>query len=727
MMTRTSFKRACLAGSAALVAVAGLSAPSSAAIEEIIVTAQKRAQNIQDVPISMSTMDGASLENIFENGEDVLALAARIPSLYVESSNGRVAPRFYIRGLGNTDFDLAASQPVSVYIDDVIMENVVLKSTPLFDVSQVEVLRGPQGSLFGRNTSAGIVKFDTNNPTFEWEHSLKGSYGTYGSSTVQGVVSGPLADKVAARVAVHFQDRDDWIDNSFTGQDDVMGGFSEMAVRVKLLWEPADSTSILFTGHHRELEGTAAIFRANILGPNGLTQYFDRDVVAFDEGANNPQMYDGAGYSVRIDHEFDQGVSVTYIGAREETSGSSRGDIDGGNLVDSYAPYIIPFPSDTKDGIDDLEQTTHELRFASQGTVGYSWQFGGYLFDSEYQITTNPYFVAPSTLIHSNQAWAVFGQGSWDAGEDVVITAGLRYTNEEKGLHTVASPIPQADVSIEDDQVSWDVSMTWAYDETTNFYGRIASGYRGPSIQGRDVAFFGSPSTADSETNLSFEIGSKSELFNDRLRLNMAVYKYQVEDLQVSAVGGAGNLIQLVNLDKAKGQGFEVDAEYIVFDGLSVTLGYSWNDTEIDDPNLLVGICGSAQCTVTDPTVFVGPDEFAVVDGNPLPQAPDHILNLVVDYRAPAFDGHDFFFTGDLTYEGQKNLFLYEAKEFGVDGQYELGFRAGIAEVGGRYEIAIFGRNITDQENIKGAIDFNNNTGFVNDPRILGISFTGNF
>jgi iron complex outermembrane receptor protein len=152
----------------------------------VIVTAQKRSENIQEVPVSVATVGGEKLDALFAGGEDVLALSSRVPGLFVESSNGRAAPRFYIRGLGNTDFDLAASQPVSVIMDDVVMENVVLKSTPIFDVEQVEVLRGPQGTLFGRNTTAGIVKFDSVKPSQTFKANGTVTYGSYGSWTAEG-------------------------------------------------------------------------------------------------------------------------------------------------------------------------------------------------------------------------------------------------------------------------------------------------------------------------------------------------------------------------------------------------------------------------------------------------------------------------------------------------------------------------------------------------------------
>ncbi len=155
-------------GVAALTAALALGDPAlaqDATVGEVVVTAQKRSENLQDVPLSVASVSGERLQGLFAAGDDILTLSSRVPSLYAESSNGRAAPRFYIRGLGNADFDLAASQPVSVIMDDVVMENVVLKSTPLFDLDRVEVLRGPQGTLFGRNTTAGIIKFDTIRPS----------------------------------------------------------------------------------------------------------------------------------------------------------------------------------------------------------------------------------------------------------------------------------------------------------------------------------------------------------------------------------------------------------------------------------------------------------------------------------------------------------------------------------------------------------------------------------
>jgi iron complex outermembrane receptor protein len=189
-----------------VIALAGfLAAPAAAqmegVLEEIIVTAQKREESLQDVPISVATTSGEKLNAMFSGGEDVLALSGRVPGLYAESSNGRAAPRFYLRGLGNIDFDLGASQPVSYIMDEVVMENVVLKSFPLFDVQNIEVIRGPQGTLFGRNTIAGIVKVNTRRPGDETSGYIKGSFATHSTMNLEGAVGSQTLIRARSRWA----------------------------------------------------------------------------------------------------------------------------------------------------------------------------------------------------------------------------------------------------------------------------------------------------------------------------------------------------------------------------------------------------------------------------------------------------------------------------------------------------------------------------------------------
>ena len=203
MTMRTRFLNK--AAHAALAAAAGLAflAPAEALAQdtelgEVVVTAQKRSENLNDVPVSVTAISAEKLDVIQSSGGDIRVFSARIPNVTLESSYARIFPRPYIRGLGNTDFDFNASQPVSFVYDEVVMENPVLKSFPLFDIEQVEALRGPQGTLFGRNTPAGVLKFDSAKPTQSFGGFAQASYATFGTVNLQGAVSGPIIDGVLA-------------------------------------------------------------------------------------------------------------------------------------------------------------------------------------------------------------------------------------------------------------------------------------------------------------------------------------------------------------------------------------------------------------------------------------------------------------------------------------------------------------------------------------------------
>ncbi|WP_156413654.1 TonB-dependent receptor [Lacimicrobium alkaliphilum] len=712
----------------------GDSSKDTKVLEQITVTAQKRTQSIQEVPISIATLSGEKFENMFSAGEDILALASRVPGLYAESSNGRAAPRFYIRGLGNTDFDLAASQPVSIIMDEVVMENVILKSFPLFDVERVEVIRGPQGTLFGRNTTAGIIKFDTVKPSQDFDAVLETALGTLGTLNVEAAIGNGITDELSFRLSVLSQNRGDWIDNEYTGEKDAMGGFHENAARLQLLYE-LDDFSALLNLHTRDLNGTSSIFRANGVdtGSNKLNDSYDRDRVSYNQGDNNFQRYNGDGASLKLDKEFD-GFTLTSISAYETADGRGKGDIDGG--VAGEGPGFIPFDAVTEDRLEDLKQFTQEIRFASSGTDGYDWQFGGFYFDSSFGVTSVDGFFGATTVFHENLTWALFGQGSYELSDKLTLTGGVRYTYDEKDFRVgdqnvdgfalvigAAQIQDYEDINVDDNQVSWELSANYQISSDSMVFGRIARGFRAQTIQGRDVAFEAPPSVADSETIDSIEFGFKSDFLQDTLRLNTAIFYYQIDDIQLSAIGGETQGNQLINADKGNGKGFEVDIEYLASDNLTLTAGYSYNDTELDDATLTVAPCGSGQCTVLDPLV----DGNALIDGNPFPQAPKTIFNITARYTMPMGDDGELFVYTDWAWQGDTNLFLYEAEEFNISGNYEGGLRIGYENFVDEYSVALFGRNITDRDNIRGAIDFNNNTVFVNDPRIFGIEFRKNF
>jgi len=709
-----------------------------AGLDVVISTAQKREQNAQDIPVSVATLDAESFQRTQIGGEDILALAARVPGVYAESSNGRLAPRFYIRGLGNVDFDLAASQPVSIIIDDVVQENVLLKSNPIFDSEQVEILRGPQGTLFGRNTPAGIIKFDSRRPTQEFTGDLTASYGTYNTVVVDAGVGGALVEDLASfRVSGLYRQRDDYIDNITLNTDgDDLGEFEEFAGRVQLLLTPNDNLDVLLNAHGRTIDGTSAIFRANIIRPGGgLADEFDRDEVFFDGGNDNSQSADTYGFSGRIDYDFN-GATLTSITGYEAGKSDSVGDIDGGTgavfLPGGSIPGFIPFPAETQDSLEDLKQFSQEIRLSSENTTGLTWQLGGYYFDTSFDIrTVGPAFPPETVVSHGNEAYAVFGQVGYDVTERLRLTGGLRYTDEERTF-SAPTPPPAVTVSptkVDDDNISWDIAAFYRATDNVNLFARAARGFRGPTIQGRDVAFSAFSGAVDpqtvavSETIQSYEAGFKSELADNRIRLNATAFYYEIDDQQFSIIGGLNNTNQVVNADQGRGLGFEVDLSAQLSNNFFVQGGLGYADTEIQDVTLATSPCGSGLCTPTDPQNAQGQ---ALIDGNPFPNAPKITLNAFAEYTQDAFAG-EVFVNADVAMQGKTNIFLYEAEEFKTNENTELGAAIGYRDSATGYTVSLFARNLTNARNLKGAIDFNNLTGFVNDPRIVGIAVSGGF
>jgi iron complex outermembrane receptor protein len=778
-MSHLTARRALLFSATALLGVPALASAQSVAptqadqgadrpaedggLEEIVVTAERRKENQQNVPVSVSAVKGDVLRQFQSGGEDILALAGRVPGLYAETTTGRIFPRFYIRGLGNVDFYLGASQPVSIIQDDIVLEHVVLKSNPVFDVAQVEVLRGPQGSLFGRNTTAGIIKFDTIRPSMDFQARGNFSYGSYNTVTADVGVGGPIVqDKVAFRVSGLYQRRDDWIDNAYggigldgtRGGKDVMGGFEEKDARLQLLFTPTENLSINLSGHYRDYDGTSTIFYRNALPIGTNNPNKRRDVIVQDEAFDNPQAYETYGGSANIAWDVG-GITLTSITGYETTSGYSRGDTDGGAAVSFPVNGVPNGYGQSQGNIRDLDQWTQEVRLASSGDSAFKWQVGGFYFDQRditdfYQrrfFLTAPFVAANGNTnnpdnwvrLHDvNTSWAVFGQASHKIGDRLTLTAGARYTEDRKRTTLLKPAMTGAtvnfpataprDIRLVGKEPSWDVSALYEVAPEVNVYARVARGFRGPTIQGRSAVFASAFTTADSETIMSYEVGFKSEPFSN-LRLNASAFHWQVDDIQLNGNDADGNGV-LFNADKATAWGVEGELEWRPIRNISFSLGGNVLKTEIKDDRVYAQVCalnGRVTCTVLDPTItrpiFGAPAVLAQIDGNPLPNAPKWQINAAVRYDIPLWNEGNLFVATDFNAQGYTNFILYKTREFYADGNYELGLKVGYTDPDDRYEIAAFARNITAQKNLKGVIE-NYNAAVYNEPRIIGASFS---
>ena len=720
-------------------------------LQTVTVTAERRLENIRDVPSSITALSGELLDVLNSGGQDIRLLSGRVPSLNIESSFGRAFPRFYIRGIGNTDFDINASQPVSLVYDDVVQENPILKGFPIFDMERIEVLRGPQGTLFGRNSPAGVVKFESAKPgkTFEGYGTL--SLGRFSAVNAEGAVNVPLSSSTALRVALQSQNRDDWVKNTrSTAPTQDYEGYADNAARVQLLFSPDKDYSMLMNVHARDLKGSARVFRANIIqrGSNDLVAGFDPARVSQD--GINSQDVKNTGGSIRVRWDIGNGMALSSITGYETVKSTSRADIDGGFGAvflgpGNFGPGFIPFDAESGDGVPKHKQFTQELRLESTGSGALKWLAGLYYFDEQLNIESFNYSSLGggvrngfATQKQDNTAYAVFGSVNVDVSDALKLRAGLRFTDDQKDFVAdrlqapPSSPafIGRRTADTNATNTSGDFSASYALDKNTNVYGRVATGFRAPSIQGR-LLFGDTLSVAKSEKVTSYEVGIKGDFLDRRARASASLFSFTVKDQQLTAVGGAANFNQLVNAAKSVGSGAEFDLQALITNNLLFTLGGSYNKTRIKDPNLRVDACGSG-CTVLDP--ITAPANFAIgkfaptvsIDGNPLPQAPKVTLNFSARYGMPVAAG-EFYVLTDWAYRGAVNFFLYEATEFRGKALLEGGLRAGYNFGQGKYEAAAFVRNIADKTVVVGGIDFNNLTGFINEPRTFGVSFKANF
>lgn len=712
-------------------------------LEEVIVTARKREQLSFEVPLSVSTIHGDKSSIIRSSGLDVRFLSNRTPSLQMESSYGRVFPRFYIRGLGNTDFDLNASQPVSVLYDGVVLENALLKGYPVFDVDRIEVLRGPQGTLFGRNTPAGAVKFESLRPTQTFEGYTRLGYGRFNSSNFEGAVSVPIIPSVfSTRFSLQTQWRDDWIDNEFGVESVSLGGHLDLAGRIQLLWTPSPAFETWLKLHARDLNGTSRLFRANILKPDqgGLVEDFAPDTIAHD--GQNEQKLSAGGLAAEVSYKIGDFQLISLTGFERLTT-FSRGDIDGGfgaAFLDSMGPGFIPFPSETASGIPLLRQFSQEVRLMSPDDRSLSYLFGLYYFHEFVKMEDFNYLTTVGgdldRTVYQEQtatAMAAFASTTYNVIDELELGIGVRLSDDVKDYtawrevvpeKTDAEPLGPILQTQEGTVWSGDLSLRYELNSNIQTYLRAARGFRAPSIQGR-LLFDDEVTFADTETIFSIEGGTKLRLLDQRLHLNFGVFNFVMEDQQLSAVGGESNVNRLLNVDSTSGQGVELELIFLPIQSLEVSGGLSYNHTRLDDPVLSVAGCG-APCKVLDPVASPENNTF-FIDGNSLPQAPEWIADVMLRYMFRLPNDFRIIATTDWRFRSSVHFFLYDSVEFSDDSLLEGGVRIACQFPSADIEMALIGRNILNDISPTGGIDFNNLTGYVNEPRYWSVELVSRF
>ena len=666
-------------------AIAGQANSVSGSDENVIVvTAQKREQDVQDVPISMVVVSGQQLTTM--GIQDFNQLARFVPNFYVQTTPGNNA--FYIRGIGSTPGNLAFEQTVGLFVDGVYGGHARQFQAPFLDVARIEVMRGPQGAIVGKNTSAGAISVVTARPTRELQAAAEASYAfDPGGTRLYGMVSGPVTDVVAVRVAAQYEDNDGYIENLILGGDETKR--KTLFGRASVLIDSGGPVDLLLKveGGRVDLTGTAS---ERILTPadpdlkrstGGFPGFVDKD---FDNTNN---------FNAAATANIELGEHVlTSITGYSSYDFEKRLDADFG-----------PTPFFASSFAEKFSQMSQELRLASPTTGAVEYIVGGYFHVNDYDLLQSTLIRfgpfngrADRVFRQENVVWSGFGSATWHIAESLRLTGSLRYTYDRKRanqtrLNTgrvlptwIATPLSGNRTERE-----WDpsVALQWNVTPDAMLYasygqGSKAGGFVGAQATTTPAQFEIEPEKAD-----TFEVGAKLALLDRRLRLNMAVFRTDFENLQVSSFDATTTSFITSNAGKARSQGFEGDVSFNVLEGFFLTGSLAYLDAKfLDFPG--------AQCPFDNPGCVPANNNAA---GRPLPRSPKWSGTLNADVTVPISGSLEFNANGGMTFRS----FAYLEESFnpaaGQDAFAMFDFRGAIRSADKRWELALLGKNLTNR------------------------------
>ena len=675
---------------------------AAAILEEIIVTAQKREQSLQDVGISITALDTSQIRNFrFVASTDVVA---QLPGVENFSTQGRGANAFtYIRGIGLNDFGDAHEAPVTGYIDEFYMIPPAGLDFALYDLERIEVLRGPQGTLFGRNSTGGLIHYITKKPTEEFEGYIDATYASENEVRIEGVVSGPLTENLSARASLLFHDGDGYIENLGPFADGT--DYGTKTGRVQLLFEPNDDVEVLAKVQYGEVDviplytdhETATLDPATgqqILNPGGVSALgFNESQVGASAprvvSTNDPQTLEAEVLNVllRIDWDLTENITLTSLSGYAWVTRDNREDCDGSPGALCSAGFPV-----------DHEIVTQEARVYYE-TPKTRWT-GGFFYLSQDAVAhpNADFFGVPLALDSPWQlqldSWALFGHVEYDIAPQWTILAGVRYTNDDKHYEAVnfnffrppnaADNFTDANVgnltNRTDKLVSANLEVDWKPRDDWLVYAKIT---RGTKAGGFNNGFYFVPTPSDvqfgDETLWSYELGFKADIFDDRARLNASFFYYDYSDFQTFNWTGLSGSV--TNSD-AINYGAEIEATVYPVDRLEVSLGLSLLDTKIKD-------------------VFNG----TITQDVEMAFAPKVTFNGAARYTQPAFNG-DVSLQWDFNYISSKFNDNFNDPSAQHGKHFITNIRVSYVPQSGRWEASFFVQNLTDETNLIKADSF---------------------
>jgi outer membrane receptor protein involved in Fe transport len=668
----------------ALLAGAGAVAQDDAALGELVVTAQKRSERLQDVPVAISAVDGSRL---VEDGTTGLTdYAAYVAGMYVDSAGTPGQSTISLRGIG----PMGTSATVGIYIDDTPVgssgiyneTNTLTFDLMPYDIERIEVLRGPQGTLYGANSLGGQLNYVTVPPAldeFEGKVGVEALDVTDGSDTdvnYGGRISFPLVkDSLGMSLSYARRELPAYIDNIQTAEEDINEGTQEGA-RLAVLWQPSDTTSVSLSAIRQEVDA-------------------DENAVLMED-INGVPVGDGLSTNLFLDEPYESKLdlySATLsfgIGDLTLTSVTSYSTVEylvvqdvsrffgtqlGGVLSDFFQDY-------------DQDKVTQEIRLTSPESDRFEWLVGAFYTDEDNEFTQTLNAYDPATgeelipgvvvvqLPNEYQEYAIFGNGTYKFTDAFHLTAGLRYARNDQKFRQISSgaifpaPVDQPGES-DEDVLTFSVSPAWHVSDDSLVYARIASGYR-PG--GPNVLVPGVPPTVDSDSMMSYEVGMKSLMAGGSVQFEAAAYFMDWKDIQLAVVFPSG-LGGLANAGSAESKGVEASLNWFAGENFTVGINGAYTDAKLTEDTQTGG-----------------------QDGDRLPRTPEWSGALSAEYAIETGNDLSWRFGGLVRYVGDRlSDPTSEPDSIEADAYTTLDLNAAVT-IRERFTIRAYARNVTDED-----------------------------
>ncbi len=662
----------------------------SGIIEEVLVTARHRKESLQQVPLSISAVGGDVIKEA--RITTMQELQHSVPNLVFGETGTSGETHIGIRGIGDFSRNIGFDTRVGVYVDGVFVGQSLAVDQGLVDVAQVEVLRGPQGTLFGKNSSSGVINIISNQPVFgEASGEVRLNVGNFDLFSGQVTANVPLGETAAARFSIVAQQQDGYIENLFN--DINLMSNDHLLARGRIRFQPSDNFDLNFSFDIREQNNYLLLLEPDasyeLAGGNpAATSNFvvDQDAQLIDDN-------DGWGTGLTADYTFDNGYVLTSITGYRTVDRKTGSDEDATRV----------FTLDARFFVDDFEHFTQELRLASPGDQRFRYVLGAFYFDQKAKtdrvVALGPGFGGPpegvdaavqdSSVDSTNTA--LFVNANYDISDRLTVSGGLRYTDEEKdavikqfvfpgfGLAESVDEVMDRD----EDYFTATANIQYQFNSDVLGYFTYSRGYKGGGFNVDLIANL-SDLPYEEETVDSFELGLKSDLLDGRLRLNLAAFRaeyddYQVFQFQFNPDSGTTTLL-ISNAASVTTQGIEIEGHALLHDNFDLNFGLGITDATFDD------FPGGATSDTGEPIN---------VAGNAVPRAPDLTANITGRYH---FNAGSMSGVASLNYTYRDDQFFNpDNRENSHQSGYGLVNASFDFNISDQWGVAVWGRNLTDK------------------------------